>query len=178
MTDHWQSSFIQRTWKHIWIHGFVIGVGVVLISFVITGPPPSSTCHKDEKAPQVQTPQAQPPSAEVSPASPPAAPPAPVDSTAQLKSQLTQVLAGIKEANQEKDLPQFLRHYSANFPKLHQRAQHISKTWKIYDYPKMDFEITEVNPQAGQIAMARVTWDIEAHNLSPEKIRTFPRPTS
>ena len=35
MTDHWKSSPVQRTWKHIWIHGFVIGVGVVLIGFLV-----------------------------------------------------------------------------------------------------------------------------------------------
>ena len=64
MTDHWKSSHVQRRWKHIWIHGFVIGVGFVLIGFVvwffITGTPSSSTSHKDETAPQVQAPQVQP----------------------------------------------------------------------------------------------------------------------
>ena len=96
-----------------------------------------------------------------------------MDSTAQLKSQLTQVLAGVKEANQKKDLPQLLRHYSPNFPKLRQRVQHISKAWKIYDYPKMDFEITEVNLLADQTAVARVTWDVEAHNISTRKNKTL-----
>lgn len=173
MTDHWQSSPVQHRWKHIWIHGFVIGVGVVLIGFVvwflITGEPSSSPLHKDETAPQVQAPQAQAPPGEV----PPAGPPAPVDAAAQLKSQLTQVLAGIKEANQKKDMPQLLRYYSPNFPKLRQRAQQISKAWKIYDYPKMDFAITEVNLMADQTAVARVTWDIEAHNISTRKNKNF-----
>ena len=45
-----------------------------------------------------------------------------MDSTAQLKSQLAQVLAGIKEANQKKDLSQLLSQYSPNFPQLQQRA--------------------------------------------------------
>ena len=177
MTDHWQSSPVQRRWKQIWIHGFVIGVGVVLIGFVvwflITGTPSPSTVHKDDIAPQVQAPQTQAPPAEVPPAGPPVASPAPVDSTAQLKSQLAQVLAGIKEANQKKDLPQLLRYYSPNFPKLRQRAQQISKAWKIYDYPKMDFAITEVNLLADQTAVARVTWDVEAHQISTRKNKNF-----
>ena len=173
MTDNWKSSHVQRKWKHIWIHGFVIGVGFVLIGFVvwflITGTPSSSTSHKGETAPQVQTPQVQAPPGEGPPAGPPVASQAPMDSTAQLKSQLAQVLAGIKEANQKKDLPQLLSHYSPNFPQLHQRAQHISKTWKIYDYPKMDFEITEVRLLADQTAVALVAWDVEAHNISTLK---------
>jgi hypothetical protein len=168
MTDQWKSSLVERRWKNIWIHGFVIGVGVVLIGFLVwfyfTETPSSSTAYKDETAPQVQAPPGEGP-----PAGPPVASQAPVDSTAQLKSQLAQVLAGIKEANQKKDLPQLLSHYSPNFPKLHQRAQHISKTWKIYDYPKMDLEITEVRLLADQTAVARVTWDVEAHNISTLK---------
>jgi ketosteroid isomerase-like protein len=168
MTDHWQSSPVQRKWKHIWIHGFVIGVGVVLVSsviwFFLTGTPSSSTTHKDETAPQVQAPPGERP-----PAGPPAASQAPVDSPAPLKSQLAQVLGGIREANQKKDLSQLLSHYSPDFPKLYQRAQHISETWKIYDYPKMDFEIAEVRLLADQTAVARVTWDVEAHNISTRK---------
>ena len=76
-----------------------------------------------------------------------------MDSSAKLESQLAQVLDGIKEANQKKDLPQLLSHYSPNFPHLQQRAQNISKTWKIYDYPKMDFEITEV-----RLWMTKLLW--------------------
>ena len=60
MTDHWKSSLGQHMWKHIWIHGFVIGVGVVLIGFLvwffITETPSSSTSHPGETAPQVQAP--------------------------------------------------------------------------------------------------------------------------
>jgi hypothetical protein len=177
MTDDRQPSPIQRRWKHIWVHGFVIGVGVVLIGFVVWfclgGTPSSSSLHKDETVPQAQARQAQAPPAEVPPAGSPGASPAPVDSTAQLESQLTQLLAGVKEANQKKDLHQLLRHYSPNFPNLRQRVQHISKAWKFYDYPKMDFEITQVNLLTDQIAVARVTWDIEAHNISTQKNKTF-----
>ena len=92
-----------------------------------------------------------------------------MDSTPPLKSQLAQVLAGIKQANQKKDLPQLLSHYSPSFPQLQQRTQHISQTWKIYDYPKMDFEMTEVRLLDDQTAVARVTWKVEAHHISTLK---------
>lgn len=164
MTDYWKSSLGQHMWKHIWIHGFVIGVGAVLIGFLvwffITETPSSSTSHPGEMAPQVQA----LPGGGL-PVSPPVAPQARVNFTPPLKSQLAQVLAGIKEANQKKDLPQLLSHYSPSFPQLQQRIQRISQTWKIYDYPKMDFEMAEGKLLDGRTAVARVTWEVEAHQI-------------
>jgi hypothetical protein len=168
MTDHWKSSLGQHMWKHIWIHGFVIGVGLVLIGvlawFFIMEPPWSSTSHKAETPPPVQAPPGG-----GSPAGPPVTSQTPVDPMAQLKSQLAQVLDGIKVANQQKDLPQLLSHYSPNFPQLQQRTQQISKNWKIYDYPKMDFAMTGVRLLADQTAVARVTWEVEAHHTGTLK---------
>ena len=164
MTDHWKSSLGQHMWKHIWIHGFVIGVGAVLIGvliwFFITETPSSSNSHPGEMAPQVQV----PPGAGL-PSRPPVAPQARVDSPPPLKSQLAQVLAGIRQANQKKDLPQLLSHYSPSFPQLQQRTEHISQSWKIYDYPKMDFEMTEVKLLDDRTAVARVTWEVETHHI-------------
>jgi hypothetical protein len=175
MSDHWKSSLVQHMWKHIWIHGFVIGVGFVLIGFVvwflITDTPSSPTSHPGEKAPQVQAPQAQTQPGAGSPVDLPVGPQAPADSPPPLKSQLAQVLAGIGQANQKKDLNQLLSYYSPSFPQLQQRTQQIAKNWKIYDYPKMDFAMTEIRLLADQTAMARVTWKVEAHNISTLKNR-------
>jgi hypothetical protein len=177
MTDNWKSSLGQHMWKHIWIHGFVIGVGVVLIGFAawffLTETSSSSTSNPGEMAPQVQAPQGQAPPGGGQPAGPPVASQAPVDPMAQLKSQLAQVLAGIGQANQKKDLPQLLSYYSPSFPQLHQRTQQIFQNWKIYDYPKMDFAMTEVRLLADQTAVARVTWKVEAHNTSTLKNRNI-----
>jgi hypothetical protein len=52
---------------------------------------------------------------------------------------------------------------------LTQRAQSISKTWKIYDYPKMEFTITELKVMADDTVEARVTWEVEAKNISTQK---------
>ena len=86
---------------------------------------------------------------------------------------MAQVLAGIREANQKKDLPLLLSHYSPNFPQLQQRVQYISKTWKIYDYPKMDFKITEVKLLTKQTAQARVTWNVKAQNITTHQNKTI-----
>jgi len=87
----------------------------------------------------------------------------------ELKSQLEQVIAGIRDANQKKDLSQLLSHYSSNAPHLTQRAQNISKSWKAYDYPKMEFKIDEIKLLADNVATARVAWEVEAQNISTSK---------
>jgi hypothetical protein len=167
MMDQRKSSQAQLRWKHIWIHGFVLGVGCVLIGFLIwfflTGTPSSPPSHQEAQPPQAQT---QPDKG------PPVAPPVAADPSALLKGQLAQVLAGIGEANQKKDLAQLLSYYSPNFPRLPQRAQHISESWKIYDYPKMDFQIKEISLLDDTTALARVTWNVEAQNLRTRQNKT------
>jgi hypothetical protein len=177
MTEQQKSSHSQPRGKNIWIHGFVLGVGVVLIGslvwFFMRGTPSSPPSNTGEKAAEVQTPQVGAQPGKGLPVGPAVTSQAPVDSAAVLKSELAQVLAGIKEANQKKALPQLLSHYSPNFPQLQQRVQTISKTWKIYDYPKMDFEITEARLLDGKTAEARVTWKVEAQNISTLKNDNF-----
>jgi hypothetical protein len=177
MTDQWKSSQVRPKWKHIWIHGFVIGVGCVLIGFLawflVTGTPYLPNSQKSETAPQVLAPQMQSPSGASPSAEPPVASKAPVDAGAKLQSQLAQVLTGIKEANQKKDLAQLLSHYSPTFPQLQQRVRTISQNWKIFDYLKMDFHLTEVKLLGDTTAAARVTWDVETRTISTRKNKSI-----
>jgi hypothetical protein len=177
MTEPQKSSHSQPKGKNIWIHGFVLGVGVVLIGFLvwffIGGTPSSPPSSTGEKSAEVQAPQVGAQPGKGLRAGPAVTSQAPEDSSAKLESELAPVLDGIKEANQKKDLPQLLSHYSPNFPHLQQRVQNISKTWKIYDYPKMDFEITQVRLLDGKTAAARVTWKVEARNISTLKNENF-----
>jgi hypothetical protein len=142
-----------------------------LIWWLIPGTPPAPPSVTGEKAAEVHAPPEETQPGKGLPAGPgvTSQTPPPVDPAAVLKSELTQVIAGIKEANQKKALPQLLSYYSPNFPQLQQRVQSISKAWKIYDYPKMDFEITEVRLLAGKTAEARVAWKVEAQNISTLK---------
>jgi hypothetical protein len=173
MTNHGKLSQVEPRRKHIWIRGFVIAFGVVLVGFfawfLITVTLFTSDSQKGEAPRQVPAPQAPPlPGTAPSP-EPPVASKVPVDAAAALQSQLAQVLTGIKEANQKKDLPLLLSHYSPNFPQLQQKAQNISKNWKTYDYLKMDFHLKEVRLLADQTAVARVTWNVETLNISTRK---------
>jgi hypothetical protein len=165
MTDQPEASHFQPRRKHFRLVGFLLGAGFVLIGFLawlsLSGPLPAPTSVKGEKPPP---PQAQPDNK-----APTATSKTPAESTALLKNQLEQVLSEIREANQKKDLSQLLSHYSPNFPQLPQRAQNISKIWKIYDYPKMTFDIKEVRLLADNAALVRVTWDVEVQNISTLK---------
>ena len=177
MNGNRQSSYSQPRWKRISIYGFVLGAGVVVIGlvawFFMKGTPSSPPSLMGGKDAAVQVPHRETPPDKSLPAAPPTAVEVPAESLTPLESQLAQVLTGIKEANQKKDLSQLLSHYSPNFPQLQPRVQYISKTWKIYNYPKMDFTITEVRLLANKTAQARVTWRVEAQNISTLKNKTI-----
>jgi hypothetical protein len=177
MSGNRKSSYSQPGWKRILIYGFVLGTVVMLIGLVawilVEGTPSSLPFLTGEKTAEVQVPHRETQPGKDLPVPPPTAAEVPAESTATLESQLAQVLAGIREANQKKDLSQLLSHYSPNFPQLQQRVQYISKTWKIYDYPKMDFTIGEVKLLANKTARARVTWNVEAQNISTLKNKTI-----
>ena len=159
------------------IYGFILGAGVALIGLIVwfsvkgTSPSPPALPEGKPAEVQVQNRETQPDKG--LPATPPTAAKVPTESAAPLENQLAQVLAGIREANQKKDLPLLLSHYSPNFPQLQQRVQYISKTWKIYDYPKMDFKITEVKLLTKQTAQARVTWNVKAQNITTHQNKTI-----
>jgi len=146
--------------------------GLVLISslvwFFIKGTHYSPISNKGEQAPQAQAQPSQREHIDYR-----VAPTAPEESTALLKSQLQQVMSEIKEANQKKDLSKLLRYYSPNFPGLPQRTQSISKAWKIYDYPKIEFDIKDIKLLPDNIAIAQVKWDAEVKNISSQKSKNI-----
>jgi hypothetical protein len=177
MSENRKSSYSQPPWKRISLYSFVLGAVVVLIGLAawvfMKGTPSSLPSIEGRKAAEVQVPPRQTQPAKDLPVAPPAAAAVPAESPAPLENQLAKVLEGIREANQKKDLSQLLSLYSPNFPRLQQRVQQISKAWKIYDYPKMDFKITEIKLIANKTAQARVTWDVETHNITTLKNKTI-----
>jgi len=177
MSENQKSSYSQPRGKRVSISSFVLGAVIVLIGlvtwFFMKGTPSSPPSLTGGKAAEVQVPHRQTQPVKDLPVPSPAAPEVPAESTAPLESQLAQVIAGIREANQKKDLSQLLSHYSPNFPQLQQRVQQISKAWKIYDYPKMDFKITGIKLLANKTAQARVTWNVETQNITTLKNKTI-----
>jgi hypothetical protein len=163
MTENQKSSPGQAGRKHLWVRillpVFVL-LSIVLLARFFRGTPYPPISDTSEKVPPAQILPIQ-----NAPAANRVAPAAPKDSSASLNIQLQQVLAGMREAHQKKDLPKLLSYYSPNFPSLAQRTQSVSKAWKIYDYPKIDFEIADIKPIADHAVMARVTWEAEAKNI-------------
>ena len=177
MSENQKSSYSPPRGKRVSISSFVLVAVIVLIGlvtwFFMQGTPSAPPSLPGGKAAEVQVPHSQTQPVKELPVPSPAAPEVRAESTAPLETQLAQVLAGIREANQKKDLSQFLSHYSPNFPQLQQRVQQISKAWKIYDYPKMDFKITEIKLLANKMAQARVTWHVETKNITTLKNKTI-----
>jgi hypothetical protein len=172
MSKQQKSSYGPSRWRQFWVQRFLLGLGLVLLGllawFLVRGAS-SFTSSRQSSTPAPAQAQVSDPS----PAERRVVAVAPVDPTAALKSQLERVLSEIKEANQKKDLSLLLSHYSPNFPQLTQRAQLISKNWKIYNYPNMSFDITEVKLLPDKTASARVAWEVEAQNISTKKSETL-----
>jgi hypothetical protein len=152
--------------------GFLVGVGlliVLLVWFVMLRTPPIPTSGKKvDQAQQIQAPPDKSTAADLQ-----VVPEASAESHSDLQTQMEQVFSGIKEANQNKDLPQLLSYYSPQYPQLPQRAQNISKDWKVYDYPEMEFEIKEIRLLADKTAVVKVSWNVEVQNISTKKIKNI-----
>jgi hypothetical protein len=172
MNDISTFSLVKRKLKRFWVHGFIWGIVIVIFGLVVWffmgGGSSTSVPHHAKPGPPVKAPPAQAPAVgtKIAPLSKPPAAPA-------LKNQLSQVLDGIKRANQQKDLAKLLSYYSPNFPRLTNRAQNISKSWKTYNYPKMDYEIKGVKRLNADTALARVTWNVEAQYIGTQKSKNI-----
>jgi hypothetical protein len=152
------------------LHWFLLVLALAILGlagwyfFYGTSPTASTREHEQSQAAPLAANQAPPAGAPGNTARPETA-------SATLKSQLEQVLAGLKEANQKKDLSQLLSYYSPNFPQLTQRAQAISKTWKVYDYSRIEFEIQGIEVKNATTAFARVAWNATAQNIETKQVK-------
>ncbi len=173
MTNHKQMTmpFLLKA-RHIWAHGFLIGLTLGAIGFIayyfITRIPLFPPIRETVSPPPAKVQPEQ-----TVPATPETSPVAPLDPVASLEPLLIQVLNGIKENNQKKDLARLLSFYSPNFPQLDKRTKSITKSWKTYDYQKMDFKIHEINSLAEDTALAWVTWDVTTKNLATQQIKNI-----
>lgn len=166
--------------KRLWIHGFLAGLAVVLIIlslwyFIWGWPLGSAPEGQEEPKPTIsQAPVTAPtaPSTQTTPTQPTppadtAKPPTP------LKAELEVVLTKLAEANRNKDLPQLLSLYDPTFPDLQQKAEEISRTWKIYEYRRLQFRLEDIRSQSPGNASAKVTWEAETRNRFTYEIKEF-----
>ncbi|MEJ2673319.1 MAG: hypothetical protein P8168_14195 [Deltaproteobacteria bacterium] len=162
--------------KRVWIHGFVVGLGVVSAIFLlwvlirgIHAPPTSTVKNSPFQTQSRQTPQASriPSAKEISPSLTPTG--------VALKTQLKKVLSGIKEANQSKNLNQLLAFYSRRFPELPQRAQKIARSWENINFSKLKFRIAQVKPLPDDRVFTRVIWDFQMEDPLTKNLREVTR---
>ncbi|MCX5890810.1 MAG: hypothetical protein NTY36_15395 [Deltaproteobacteria bacterium] len=165
---------LQTLAKRLWIHGFLAGLVVVLICFslwyFIWGSAPEgpeeakpTISQAPETAPSARSTLATP--AQPNPPADTAKPPTP------LKAELEAVLTKLAEAQRNKDLSQLLRIYDPTFPGLRQKAEEISRTWKIYDYRSLRFRLEDIRSQSPGTASAKVIWEGETRDRSTHEIK-------
>jgi hypothetical protein len=180
MEDFWHPhNSIAHLAKRLWVHGFLAGLGVVLVvaliwvlvRVVLSPLFPQCTAGTFSSSPTQPSQNSQ-----ISTVPP-------VTRTSQqlsgpvavLKTQLGKVLERLKEANQKKDLSQLLTLYSPAFPELPEKAQQIARSWVTCNYPKMEFLLQEVKPLPDGRVFARITWDIQVEDLQTKNSRDVTR---
>lgn len=148
--------------KHLWFHGFLAGLAVVLLVlagwYAIWGWPQGNHPEGQEEAKAAM---------DQSPGTP--APPA------ALKAEIEVVLANLAEAHRHKDLPLWLSLYDPAFPELAQKAEEVSRSWKVYDYLSLRFRMEELRSTAPGLASARIIWEAETRNRATHETRRLTR---
>jgi hypothetical protein len=180
MEDFWHPhTSVASLAKRVWVHGFLAGLGVVAAAFLvwvmvrgIHAPPGSQDSTVTVSLSETQPNE----TSEIATVPPVTGITSPVsDQAALLKTQVAQILDGVKEANQAKNLAQLLGLYSSTFPELPQKAQKISRSWETCTYPKMGFVIDEIKPLPDSRVFARVTWNIQVEDLQTKNLREVTR---
>jgi hypothetical protein len=141
-----------------WIIGLLIASGIIIITLLILlfsrgvstppAPPPAPT-----------------PKASVAPAPAPA-PPAAAD----LRVQLQNVLATLREAQLHKDIAKFMSVYSPTFPDLENKRANTLKSWEHYDFTNLVFTVDKIQAIAPDNAVALVTWYIDTKDRRSQEL--------
>jgi hypothetical protein len=154
--------------RHVWVHGFLIGLvvsalGIGAYYFINSF---SSFLPSEENASRTL---AKSQSEETLPAEPNVSPQRRLTHETNLELQLSQVFKGIKETTLRKDLDGLMKIYSPSFPNFSKKVQRLNRSWKMYDYQRMDFKIQEIKSLAEDSAVVLITWDVAVKELSSGK---------
>lgn len=169
-------------WKNPWVWGLLVGAGLIIVLLpwlFISGSP--SHLVPETTAPKVaggksglSAPTPAPPISGPSPgvgAAPPAGEAPSTDAV--LKNQLAEVLNQLREAQLKKDITQYVRAYSPDFPNFDQRRQKTLAVWGVFDYSSLDFELKEAKPLDADHAFAQVTWNIKTEEKKTQNSKTL-----
>ena len=174
--------FLLRV-RHVWVHGFLIGLilGALgfgsyyfLKSFSSFSPSEEHASHHFGKINSEQMlPEVPRVSEQMVPEMSKVSPQAPTHSDANIDQGMAQVLEKIKEATLKKDLSGLMNLYSSSFPGLSKKTKSIIRSWKLYDYQKMEFRVHEIKHLAENSVVVWVTWDVAVKDLSTHKDKKY-----
>jgi hypothetical protein len=135
-----------------WLIGLLVGSGVMIITLLfllfsrgISTPP---TPHQPAPAPNTA----------VAPA------PAPAPAAADLKVQLQNVLATLRQAQMHQDIVKFMSVYSLTFPDLETKRATTLKSWEHHDFTNLVFTVDKIQTINPDNAVAWVTWYVDTRD--------------
>jgi hypothetical protein len=178
--------FLLRV-RHVWVHGFLIGLLLGALGFgayYFFWPLSSLSPLKeqvDRSSGKTLSEQVPPKAPVVSEPRQLAAPLATLQVTPQASShpestreqELSNILIKIKEATLKKDLVGLMNLYSPSFPGLSKKTKSITRSWKLYDYQKMDFKVHEIKVLSDNSLVTWVTWDVTVKDLAAGKLKNI-----
>jgi hypothetical protein len=136
-----------------WIIGVLAASGVIIITLLILifgrGAP---------------TPPAPAPKASVAPA------PASAPAAADLKVQLQNVLATLRQAQMHKDIAKFMSVYSPTFLGLENKRASTLESWEHHDFTNLVFTVDKIQTINPDNAVAWVTWYVDTKDRRSQEL--------
>ncbi len=85
---------------------------------------------------------------------------------------LLKLLNNIRDAHYKKDIHMFLQAYSPTFPQIEQKRDQTVKSWRLYDFLDMQFQVTEVRQENENTLDGLVNWTFKTLDRKNNTITT------
>ena len=85
---------------------------------------------------------------------------------------LLKLLNNIRDAHYKKDIHMFLQAYSPTFPQLEQKRDQALRSWRVYDFLDMQFQVTGVRQENEHTLVGLVNWTFKTLDRKNNTITT------
>ncbi len=85
---------------------------------------------------------------------------------------LLKLLNNIRDAHYKKDIHMFLQAYSPTFPQLEQKRDLTLRSWRVYDFLDMRFQVTGVRQENEHTLVGLVNWTFKTLDRKNNTITT------
>ena len=93
----------------------------------------------------------------------------------QENANLLKLLNNIRDAHYKKDIHMFLQAYSPSFPQLEQKRDLTLRSWRVYDFLDMRFQVTGVRQENEHTLVGLVNWTFKTLDRKTIPSRPPPR---